>query len=197
MTKKRISTSFYVLVYALGILAALLAGNLISLNASQGHGDVMGLLYFYIMIVPLIQMFVIVVLLTFIYKVWKPLQDGHARISPAAAAWLLLIPIFQLYWVFRAIWGFAKDYNRFIERHGLELGRLSEKFYLTTSILISIKCAYLTVGTLQPLLFKEMTLLGSYSTYVLSFPVPILILITIVRSCRAINALPEPAHEEE
>ncbi|MBN1594276.1 MAG: hypothetical protein JW941_13615 [Candidatus Coatesbacteria bacterium] len=193
MTNRRISTTFFAIAYGVGILAAWLAGNWISQVARQGEG-VSSALY---LTIPLIQVFVLVVLLTFIYKTWKAIQDGHASTSPAAAAWLLLIPIFHLYWIFRATWGFAKDYNKFIERHGFDVERLPDGLYLITSVIICIKCAYLTLGTILPLISDKIALLGPSSTYVLTIPATVFILIMIIKSGTAINSLPEIEKVEE
>lgn len=207
MNRKRISTNFYALAYGLAG-AALCFRNwlfhyfrnwlfhywnwLFRYYGSEyyiGPGMFIGRS----ILATLLWVFVIVVLLTFIYRVWKAIQDGHASTSPAAAAWLLLIPVFQLYWVFRAVWGFARDYNQFLERRGLELRKLPERLYLAASILLAAKWTYLTVGTLQPF-FKGMRLLGPYSR-ILTICALALTLIVIVKSAQAINALPEPAAE--
>jgi hypothetical protein len=55
--------------------------------------------------------------LVLLFRFWKIVQDGHARISPKAAAWLMLLPIFNLYWNFVAYYGLSKDFNRYIEKH--------------------------------------------------------------------------------
>ena len=135
----------------------------------------------------------IAVLLAFIYRVWKAIEDGEASASPAAAAWLLLIPISQLVWVFRAIRGFAKGYNRFLDRRGLELQRLPERFYLACSMSLAVRWTYQTVGALQPF-FKGMTLLTPCS-HIPTIWALALTLIIIIRSSCAVNALPEPAAE--
>ena len=45
-----------------------------------------------------------------------------------------LIPLFYPYRIFRAIWGFARDYNRFLIRRDFKLPRLPESLYLLRSI---------------------------------------------------------------
>ena len=59
----------------------------------------------------------IVVYYVLLYKAWTAIQDGHARTTPAAAVGLMLVPMFNLYWQFQAIWGFAVDYNKYVSRH--------------------------------------------------------------------------------
>ena len=187
MKQNRISTNFFALAYGLGVVAPHLMNWLMTYGKSQ---DSIGKDTFasLCILAALIQVFTIVVLLIFVHKVWKPLQDGRASVSPAAASWLLLIPLFHLYWIFRAIWGFARDYNRFLKRRGLELRKAPERLYLACSILLAARWAYLTVGTLQPF-FKGLTLLGPYS-HILTICTLALTLIVIVKSAQAINALP-------
>jgi hypothetical protein len=46
----------------------------------------------------------------------------------------LFIPFFNLYWIFQAYWGFAKDYNLFLARYQLNTGKLSEGLFLAIAI---------------------------------------------------------------
>ncbi|MFZ0746423.1 MAG: FHA domain-containing serine/threonine-protein kinase [Terracidiphilus sp.] len=73
-------------------------------------------------------------MLVLFFSMWKAVQDGHARISPAKAVGFTLIPIFNLYWIFPVIWGFAKEYNRFIDRHFINATKLSGPLFLLCSI---------------------------------------------------------------
>ncbi|MGJ8655644.1 MAG: DUF4339 domain-containing protein [Akkermansiaceae bacterium] len=47
----------------------------------------------------------------YLYKAWKCLQPGGATISPGAAIGFLFIPIFNIYWLFKAIGGLPKQWN--------------------------------------------------------------------------------------
>lgn len=71
---------------------------------------------------------------TLVYKSWAVIQDGQARTSPGLAALLLFVPFFNLYWVFQAWYGFAVDYNRYLDRHSSRLPRLSERMYLAYAV---------------------------------------------------------------
>ena len=57
------------------------------------------------------------VLLTLLYKAWKAIQDGVTKITPGQAVGRLFIPLFNLFWLSKAVIGFADEYNRFAERH--------------------------------------------------------------------------------
>ncbi len=185
---KPISTAFFVWGYAVSAGFSLLAswschvkrdflseGRLYSLGYACGSA-IAGLLG-------------LVVLLVFIYKVWAAIQDGHARMSAGKAAGFLLIPFFNVYWLFQVIWGFAKDYNKYVDRHEISVSKLFEGLYLAFSVLISTRILYRTIATLQPITGVG-SLLGPYS-YFLTIPALVLGIIVIHRSCKAVNALPE------
>jgi hypothetical protein len=53
-----------------------------------------------------------------LYKAWNQIQDGQARTSAGMAAGLLLVPFFNLYWVFVAVYGLAWDMHRYVVRRG-------------------------------------------------------------------------------
>lgn len=79
----------------------------------------------------------------FIYDMWRSIQDRHARTSPGLALALLLIPVFNIYWAFQALWGLAKDYNGYIRRYHVNTPPLPEGLFLTASITFSV--SYLPV----------------------------------------------------
>ncbi|MFL6374422.1 MAG: hypothetical protein ACJ73D_07145 [Pyrinomonadaceae bacterium] len=68
------------------------------------------------------------------YKAWEAIQDGYARTTPAKAVGFLFIPFFMAYWWFQAIWGWAKDYNAYIDRHSIAAPRVSEGLFLAEVI---------------------------------------------------------------
>lgn len=70
-----------------------------------------------------------------IYRMWGAIQDGHARTSPGKALGFLFIPIFNLYWAFQVFWGFARDFNAYLDRHGLPTRSLSGGLLLAYPIL--------------------------------------------------------------
>ena len=56
-----------------------------------------------------------------LYLFWKVNQDGHASTTPGKAVGFMFIPIFQIYWFFRAYAGLAQDQNRYISEHFSDL----------------------------------------------------------------------------
>ncbi len=72
--------------------------------------------------------------LVLLYKAWLAIQDGNARTSPAKAVALLFVPLFNLYWIFNVLPGFATDYNRYIQRHRVDAEPLSQNLILAAMV---------------------------------------------------------------
>jgi hypothetical protein len=117
------------------------------------------------------MMYGAVVVLVLFYKMWAAIQDGHARTTPGKAVGFLFIPLFNLYWAFQAIWGFAKDYNAYLIRHSVNAPKLPEGLFLAYVILVL--CAVI------PLLGLLLALVNF-----------VILIIMVMKICDAINALP-------
>ncbi len=76
-----------------------------------------------------------ILLLIFLYKAWNLVQDGRARTTPGRAIGFLLIPFFNLYWVFVVLRGLALELNRHAHRHEIRIKPVSEGLALTCCIL--------------------------------------------------------------
>lgn len=127
----RISKKFFVGSFAVAFGIALpfmLSGSM--LVGPRREGTLLLLLLYSI---PLL--YGAVVMLVLFYKMWVAIQDGHARATPGKAIGFLFIPILNIYWAFQFLWGWAKDYNSLVERHGLNAPRLPEKLFLAYVIL--------------------------------------------------------------
>jgi len=70
-----------------------------------------------------------------LYRAWSAIQDGNASTTPEKAVGFIFIPFYNFYWVFKAWYGFARDYNRYIERNALNTPRLEESLFLAFCIL--------------------------------------------------------------
>ncbi len=60
------------------------------------------------------------------YKLWEALPHYRARTTPLKATFLLLVPVFNLYWMFVVFPGYAKDANRVLESRECAGGRISQ-----------------------------------------------------------------------
>lgn len=73
--------------------------------------------------------------MTFLYKMWKAIDDGVTRPTPGAAVGYLFIPFFSIIWIFIA-WGkFAGQYNQFIQRHQKSVQPLESGIYIAALLL--------------------------------------------------------------
>jgi hypothetical protein len=70
-----------------------------------------------------------------IYQSWQQIQEIHPRTTPGKAAGFMFIPFFNFYWVFVAYWGFARDYNKYIQNIELNIRPLNQKLFLTFCIM--------------------------------------------------------------
>ena len=127
-----------------------------------------------------IFIFIAAVFLIHIYKIWSAIQDGHARTGPGRAVFLMFIPFFNLYWMFQAVYGFAKDYNALIERYGLYLPHLPLTLYLNVCI-VNICCVAVNVHFQDDFVLKTLI----YNAEM------ILDIIVMARNAGAVNRLAE------
>ena len=75
------------------------------------------------------------------HRMWSAIQGADARTTPGRAVGFLFVPVFNLYWVFQAIWGWAKDYNAGAATLGSESPKMPEGFFLSYAILCVVAFA--------------------------------------------------------
>jgi len=78
----------------------------------------------------------VVFTLKILYRGWLAIQDEHARTTPEKAIGFLFIPVYNLYWIFVAWAGLAKNFNSFISRYNIPARRLSEGLFTTQCVLL-------------------------------------------------------------
>lgn len=116
----------------------------------------------------------VVVMMVLLYKLWNSIQDGHARTSPDRAIGLLYIPLFNVYWLFQVFWGFARDYNRLVDRRKLRVSKLPEGLFLVSTIVyVLLGCLFWVNG-----LYQALGLLNA-----------ILVSVAVAKACDGVNAL--------
>jgi len=134
-----ISKGFYMgSVVTAAVLSWLFA--LITIVAVQGEANDSSSLLIFILLVQFLSFCVLiytVIIGAFLWhKAWQVIQDGHARTTPGRAVGFAFIPIFNLYWAFQLIYGFAKDYNAYRRRYNIPVAALSEGYFLAATILM-------------------------------------------------------------
>jgi serine/threonine protein kinase len=118
-------------------------------------------------------------LMTFVFgKMWKSIQDGHAQMSPDSAVAFCFVPVFNVYWAFPVLWGFAKGYNSFLERHGLAAPRLNESLFLMSAAAYVIGWIGIPFAASVPTLASVLILLNA------CFLLPVVAMI-----CDAVNGM--------
>lgn len=59
-----------------------------------------------------------IVFMILLYKMWQFIPSNYRRTTPGKAVGFLFIPFFNIYWIFQALWGWAKDFNKFVSKNG-------------------------------------------------------------------------------
>lgn len=115
-----------------------------------------------------------IVMMVLLYRLWKGIQDSHARTSPGQAIGLLFIPVFNVYWLFQVFWGFSRDYNRFVDRHAPGASKLPEGLFLASNITYTV----LAFTYWVPGLYPAVGLVNA-----------VLLCLAVSKACDSVNAL--------
>jgi len=105
-----------------------------------------------------------------LYRAWAVIQDGNASTTPEKAVGFLFIPFYNFYWIFKAWYGFAEDYNRYIDRYALNAPKLGEGLFLAFCILF--------ICAMVPFL-----------NYLAGLPFLVIFIITANKTIDAVNSL--------
>ncbi|MBN1376613.1 MAG: hypothetical protein JXA01_10725 [Dehalococcoidia bacterium] len=105
-----------------------------------------------------------------LYRAWQQIQGQDARTTPARAVGFMFIPFYSLYWLFMAYWGYAQDYNSFIQRMKIDVMPLTENLFLA--------CCILTICSAVP-----------YLNFLAAVPALVVSIIVYNKMIDAINSL--------
>jgi hypothetical protein len=108
-----------------------------------------------------------IVTLILLYHMWSALEDGVTPITGGKAVGFLFIPVFGIYWLFRAWGSYTGEYNKYLERHRLGAPQLNNSIFM-----LFIVTMVLTMLLLVPILV-----------------LPLVTVFVIARGCDAINNL--------
>jgi len=118
-----------IILIAAGVMAGITEGKFSGVNMGLiGAGIFFFLLGITATIIAAIFGFIL------LYKAWQAIQDGQPRTTPGRAVGFLFIPFFNLYWMFVAYWGYAKDFNLYVQSKGLNPSQLPEGLFLAFPI---------------------------------------------------------------
>jgi hypothetical protein len=134
--KKRTLGGIYVSSVVLMVLGLVFGGILILFGADRtwpagmiGGVALASIGYLQFMVAHIVIMFYI------LYRMWDSIQDGVST-STGKAIGYLFIPVFSVYWVFKAWNGFPTEYNQYLERHQLNVSPINSSVYLMVPIFI-------------------------------------------------------------
>jgi hypothetical protein len=105
-----------------------------------------------------------------LYRAWAAIQDGNASTTPEKAVGFIFIPFYNFYWIFKAWYGFARDYNHYLERYALNAPKLEESLFLAFCILF--------ICAMVPVL-----------NYLAGLPFLVIFIITANKTIDAVNSL--------
>ncbi len=128
---KRMSCPFYLASWLIGTISSFY---LLTMRTGYWDGAPIHVSYQVNGLAICASIYTLVVWLVFTYRMWSHLPASYARSSPGKALGFLFIPVFGLYWIFQAYWGWMKDYNRMVEVHRLKLRRMPSGLAMTMCI---------------------------------------------------------------
>lgn len=117
----------------------------------------------------------IVVFSHFWYTAWAAIQDGHTSPTPGRAVGFLFVPFLNIFWAFRAIGGYPRQYEAYCQRHSVDATPPSEVAFTLIPVLLPLA---LLLGLVIPVLG---ILLAAISL--------VLFNVVISKVCRAVNVL--------
>ena len=180
---KKLSKSFYISAIGVGFIPGIFVFALGAAESEERSEIGPPLLLLGVVLL----LCVMVVMLTFWYKAWQSIQDGFARATPSMAIGYLFIPVYSFYWLFQCIWGFARDYNKYLVRHSLNARKLPEGLFLAFCLLEVVP--FSAVLILVPMMGSSGEvwvgggwIVGELAGFVLGF-------VLVAKTCDAVNAL--------
>lgn len=81
-------------------------------------------------------------MLTILHKCWNAIPPNLRSTTPSKATFLLLIPLFNLYWIFISVRGLADDINRWDHSSGKPIQKDILGWACASAVLFSLVSAY-------------------------------------------------------
>jgi len=159
----RIPVGWTVTVTIVIVLTALHALALLLAMAGDADRDIReALAMTFLAGAPLTSILNTVFIMMILHRAWKAIQDEHVPTTPGKAVGYLFIPLFNFYWVFVAIGGYAAAFNAYAARHRIPARQLSPALFYAHCVLAlvgipinfvpGIGLIYAVVVSIMPLL---------------------------------------------
>lgn len=129
--------------------------------------------------------------LVFIYRMWQAIQDDKVPRGPLKAVGLLLIPLFNLYWVFPVFFGYARAFNAYLVRHDVDTHDLHTDLFLAFPLLTVAIPVLVALGSLL-IHFNTAVVLGDIFLILGVICVVLLLVVFFVivsKVCDGVNAI--------
>jgi hypothetical protein len=125
---RRINKQFYMLSFIiLGVLTLIMLFITVGIDDEEAPA---------IFVIPIFIMYVFA--LVFHYNAWKAIQDERTEISPSKAIGFLFIPGYNLFWLFKTLYGYAQEHNAYVSRQKIETKDLPELLYFYQCVLLLV-----------------------------------------------------------
>lgn len=125
----------------------------------------------------------VIILLVFLHRAWAAIKTPHSM-SPGSVVGGLFIPFFNLYWIFRAIPGFAREYQNCAQHLGVEVPMVPRGWLIAFAVGV--------VLSMPAILVLADTLPANAAFYLVDSLITICGVVTIARISDAVNRLPLP-----
>ncbi len=132
------------------------------------------------------------VFILFWYRAWRPIGGGTQKFNPARMALLLLVPLFNLYWFFRAVWGWPKAYNYVTREKDLNVPLVNDKLFLAYCI-FTVAAVAVNPGHILKVDFYDRELALVFISQATKTAQLLFDTVIIWQVCGAANRLPEAA----
>jgi len=125
------------------------------------------------------------------YRAWGALSDGPQKFNAAKTAGLLMVPLFNLYWFFKAVWGWPKTYNYYAREKGLAVPPLSNGIFLTYCV-FTVAAVLVNPGHIVKIDFYGHNLALLFVSQVTKTAQLCFDAVIVWTVCGAVNRLPRP-----
>jgi len=142
-------------------------------------------------LIPVVSLFSLIGVAVLLYRMWDAIQDGVTSPGPGMAWFGLLIPLFNLYWVFRVWAGWPAAYAGFVERSGRQVPPVSRSPFVAMVVLsyVAPVAGLLAVPFTEARRTQDVALLLFATAVVCSVISLVLFFVVINRACTAVNNL--------
>jgi len=160
---QRVKRANFGLLMFLGVsagIAIFLGAGMAAAGEESGNDSLVPLGGFICFMGAIIYIMAVVIGSIYIYRMWYMIQGPFARTNPGKAVGFLFIPLYSLYWIFVAFYGWAQDYNQFTQGYNMHNApRMPEGLFLAMCIL-SVCSIIPMVGTIASVASVILCLVG-------------------------------------